>query len=790
MLPIKNGQGGNELCRGYTAVGGCVSAGALALAKERLATMTAAKVIIVVIMLTCSLAVGAAGLAVYDRAETADGGQRAVGTGPRERGQTKAAKDGTPKKEASVAFDQYGDSLPAGAVARLGTLKFRHEGGVRPRSLQFAPDGKTMIANTKEGILVWDALTGEQLRRFSASQPSAIDLAPDGKSLAINYLDTVLLDFTTGQQLLKLDCPVADPNPGVNSVRYSPDGKTLAVSYSGMQPDHTAETIILLVDLPAGTVRARLSLLDTFFGFAFSPNNKVLASVLHSSKVGTSIVLFDASSGKQLRSLPVKSDNAVSSLAFSPDGRMLARGTTRGVDLFELASGKLRATFEFKQGIMYNLAFTPDGRFLAAGGDAGKARIWDVQSGKIRLDLNCGTDSGLGMAVSRDGKTVAMAGSSVIRFWDLATGQEKSPTRGHDAPIQTVAFTPDGKGVVTGGDNRQIHLWDASTGQHLRQFKPISASGIAISADGKRLVAVGSQPTDPRNRVTEAIIISSVAVRSQPTGPRSGPCYMWDALTGEELLQLRTNATETLISVAFFPGGRQLLTGIHNLQRKGTDSGQFDTSAQVWDADTGKRIEQFRLENLYPQSVAIAPDGQTVAVGGLSTILHPDFDQRILLVDLKTGGKLIKLLGHHGPVESVAFSPNGKLLVSGSVDKTARLWDVAARKELHKLEGHNRTVAAVAFSPTGRLVATAEGIGRSLEPVDDKGGLVVGAPHRIRLWDVATGKEVRCFEGHAAHVTGLAFSPDGSRLIAGLANGTALIWDTQGIAVGPGVQAK
>jgi uncharacterized protein (TIGR03067 family) len=654
----------------------------------------------------------------------------------------------------SNATDAHGDPLPSGALARSGTVRFRHGGAVL--SLAYLGKGKILASggyvgrntgdDTAQGnIRLWQADTGKELRQFQLQGVAAVAASPDGKILAGagSFDGTVFLwDVATGQEIRRLTAGPVNHSGG-KAIIFSPDSKTLAVS--GPDPS------VRLWDVGTGNFLRTQRTVGPVDQVAFSPDGKILA---FSCSDPNALRLFEVDGWKELSLGKHDRRSFAFCFAFSPDCKTLAAsmGLFGRVDdqdrpwikQYELATGGEIRQFQGHRGRIHCVAFSPDGKTLASAAADKTIRLWEVATGKERQALSGDQYSAGTLAFAPDGKTLASANfDGLIRIWDLATSKVLGPRAGHQGVVSSVALSADGKTLFSAGSDGTIRTWETSTGKELRRLEGHQGPVVSVilSPDGKLLAS----------------------------GSSDGTVRLWETATGKEL-RLFPGSNLYVSPLSFSPDGKTLATSVFPGGKlclwevaTGKDRRLGSYSGVCSLAFSPKNVEQHKhsLTRSYSGvcSLAFSPDGKTVAAGGLS---YPSFGlwdtttlkHRQLPIDKET---------HEGPVEPVtcaAFSPDGKTLFTGSwSDRNIRLWEVATGKELRRFLGDEAEITCLALSPDGRTLASA------------------GYDRTVRLWEVTTGKERRRFVGHRGRVTSLAWSADGKTLASGSGDGTALVWD-------------
>ena len=484
---------------------------------------------------------------------------------------------------------------------------------------------------------------------------------------------------------------------------------------------------------------------------AFSPNGKLLATGDADGKT----YLWQVEDGKLLFTCTGHS-SWVKSVAFSPDGQTLASGSDdQTVKLWDVDDGKCLKTLHGHSNWVRSVAFSPDGQTLASGSEDQTVKLWNVHIGKCLITLQENTNRIMSVAFSPDGQILASCNEKqTVKLWDVRDGKCLKILQGHSSWVRSVAFSPDGEILATGSDDQTVKLWDVRDGKCLKTLQGHTNRvwSVAFSPDGQTLASGGDDQTvklwDVRdgkclktfqghtNRVKS--VAFSPDGQTLASGSENQTVKLWNVQDGKSLTTLQGHSNRVR-SVAFSPDGQILA------------SGSEKQTVKLWDVRNDKFLKILEGHNSWVRSIAFSPDGQILASGSEK--------QTIKLWDVQTGQCLKKLQEHTNRIRSVAFSPNGQILASGSDDQTVKLWDVTDGKCLQTLKGHTSWVRSVAFSPDGQTLASGS------------------ENQRVRLWDIYTGKCLQILEGHSNRIRSVTFSPDGQTLASGSDDQTVKLWD-------------
>ncbi len=663
---------------------------------------------------------------------------------------------------AGARVDRYSDPLPAGAVLRLGTTRYRQDSPIY--RIAYTPDGRHFLTDGRDSILrVWDAASGRIVRRIDPDVGVMADFAVSSRGHLVMAMGTTLepgrgfvyrvtmTEIGTGRPV-DVGSWTVDDALGF-TVALCPDRQLVA---AGMDKDG-----VRLLDAWTGAETARFATGgDEAHHIIFSRDGRRLAVVTWSrgdEAIHGELRVFDVDRKEELLVERLGSSSRWEPV-FSPDGGTVAVSSTLNLDLF--TPGK-KEPVTLPNAMADQVCFTSDGRGLVGVARFGLIGVFDLEKRQKSASFRTGASLDGPIALAPDGRTLLTSGNElVLHDWDLGTRRDRfaSPDA-HDGPVTSVLVTPDGKTIITGAEDATMRLWDLATGRSgrvLRLSGPPKA--VAISPSGQWLA-----------------VATSVFHQT----------FLWDIKRQGGPIVLATGRGDDIrvpTALHFLDDGKILMidqtASLHEIdlkERRVRAGAKIELPPPALPPDLPAELMAPGFATLRLDAAAFLPGGKRVAISqalghtaiadlpagkvrfdaGGGSLVAPSPDGRLLAVaasfpgELSHGMRDAPLGGHRTGID---VEPR-----SGSI----RLLDADTGNEQHAMTVEGSQVWAMAFSPDGKTLAATSG----------------WESGQIHLYEIATGKETRTIDGPPFRSPALAFTPEGSRLVTGVADGSVLVWD-------------
>lgn len=622
---------------------------------------------------------------------------------------------------------QDGEPLPTGAKLRVGTRRFRHD--TETTVLSYSPNGKLLACSGPfaHAIRIFDAETGRVRHSIKPELPNAsvcgLAFVNDSSLIAKGAQGNVVrIDIESGKTTESFPIPKYKGGAlDVGPMALSPDGNFVAAAEGNS---------FWVLELKTKTIVFQRSTNELVFQLRFSGDGTRLA-VASADVMDSKVRIWKIGDEKAEAEYPT-GQRQVAFVAMSPDNTTVAIAATKGILIVDRKTGKETRVLQGDDPEDYfcDLAFTHDSRWILAGSGRGQVYVWSAQSGDRVWKLSGELGIFRCLTLRADGKRVAAGDTrNRIWIWDLETGKllyHDQPE--HDQIVQSAFFLSDGQQFFTGSGGLDAHLWATASGTHQLSF-PTAAFVAAASPDGNVIAT---------------------------TGPARNGVELWNARSGERIKDITDIGAKGNKAVVFSRDNASLRLAVFEQPRRATVMRLG--MAKELQADEIK-AEGF-YDGYYSACFAISFDERLAALARQKHLVE--------IWNVEARRKLFEI-GLGEDAVAIAFTPDDRFLVSASADHLIRIWELATGKEVHSMEGHERRIGAMAISPEGTLAASGDGFYR--------GDPAVAPPFKIRLWNLMTGKQVGEFSGHDAGVASLAFAPDGTLLLSGLTDTTAIVWN-------------
>lgn len=506
------------------------------------------------------------------------------------------------------------------------------------------------------------------------------------------------------------------------------------------------------------------------FSLAFSPDGKILAI----SDYRNTIQLMDIQTREKILIINDESVHVFRVLAFSPDGKILASGSTNGtIKLWNLKTRKLLKNLPGHTNWVNSVAFSPDGKILASGSSDSTIKLWEVATGECSITLSEHTDCVHSVAFSSQGILASGSRDKTIKLWKIDKTESLETFTEHEEAVYTVTFSPNSEILASGSGDSTVKLWNIENKRYLTTLKRHNniVSSVVFSSDGK-ILASGGYDTN---------------------------IQLWDIQDVQDNKNINPITTleghnNWIRAIAFSPQGEMLA------------SGDAESTIKLWNLQDISNVHcrtPWQGHTSEIRTVAFSPKGNILASGSSDKLVRlwdvNDVNQDVNK-DVNNSQPIVTFSGHTDIVYSVAFNSQGTILASGSADCKIKLWNVKTRKCVNLL-GHENHVRSVAFSYQSQNLASgsrdcsvklwdisSEKSEILLQEYTDRIDCIAFHPHQeilsygiyngnVKLWDLNNSKYLPSLEGHSKRINSVAFHPEGNILASASSDNTVKLWN-------------